>query len=409
MRPMRLRSMFGTRLRCPFCYREVNRREVRYRCSGRNLPGREPCEIAVDPDRRRETGYQGVSRRVFTPADRHYLQQLWPLRIADCDRCGAPSGERACPHCHSTLPSDFADSQSPLIAVVGAYGTGKTVYFTVLAHLLLNRFASRFDASVELFGDQQGGSESGREWINGNIETLFSERYLFPQTSRAVGGRKEPVLIQWRRRTPFGVKSIYLSFYDTAGEDLGGQDRARELRYLSAADGVVVLLDPFTLRAAREEIGEPAGLPESVPEPPEMVLQRVTEALREGHTSVRRGQITLPVAAAFAKIDAFFDHIPPQSPIRRVAEPTAGFDEATSQEIHEHVQSLLQRWDGMKLDQHLRLNYRDFRYFAVSALGEPPDYAQSRVSPRGVRPLRVEDPLLWLLSRLGTVPLTKGR
>lgn len=395
-------------LRCPFCYRAIaTRHAVEYRCSGRNRPGLEACEITVDQDRKRETGYQGASRRVFAiPAPTRFARSP---RIAECDQCGAPSGERACPHCHSTLPSDFAQSKSPLIAIVGAYGTGKTVYFTVLAHQLLDKFGSRFDASVELFGDQQGGSESGRDWINGNIDTLIHERHLFPQTSRAVDGRKEPVVIQWRYRTRLGVKSNYLSFYDTAGEDLGGQDRARDLKYLSAADAVLVLLDPFTLKTARDELADQNGLPDSAPEPPEMVLQRVTEALRESHRSFRRGEIRMPIAATFAKIDAFFEHIPAQSPIRRVTDPGDGFDERESLEIHEHVRSLLQRWDGMKLDQHLSLNYSDFRYFAVSALGEPPDYEQSRVSPRGVRPLRVEDPLLWLLSRLGTVPTLKGR
>ena len=42
--------------------------------------------------------------------------------------------------------------------------------------------------------------------------------------------------------------------------------------------------------------------------------------------------------------------------------------------------------------------------FAVSALGAPPDYANSIVDARGVRPFRVAEPLLWLLSQFQVIP-----
>ena len=51
----------------------------------------------------------------------------------------------------------------------------------------------------------------------------------------------------------------------------------------------------------------------------------------------------------------------------------------------------------------MRLNYKDFRYFGVSALGAEPDYENATVAAGGVRPHRVEDPVLWLLSKAGTV------
>lgn len=56
-------------------------------------------------------------------------------------------------------------------------------------------------------------------------------------------------------------------------------------------------------------------------------------------------------------------------------------------------------WEASDIDVHLRLNYSDFQYFAVSALGAEPDYDQGRVDPGGVRPHRVEDPILWLLAK----------
>jgi hypothetical protein len=49
------------------------------------------------------------------------------------------------------------------------------------------------------------------------------------------------------------------------------------------------------------------------------------------------------------------------------------------------------------IDAHLRLHYKKFRYFAVSSLGAEPDYLGGVVDAGGVRPFRVDEPLLWLL------------
>ena len=71
--------------------------------------------------------------------------------------------------------------------------------------------------------------------------------------------------------------------------------------------------------------------------------------------------------------------------------------------VHEHMLALLHEWNAQDIDTHMRLNFADFRYFGVSALGAEPDYETSTVAAGGVRPHRVEDPVLWLLSKSGTV------
>ncbi len=64
---------------------------------------------------------------------------------------------------------------------------------------------------------------------------------------------------------------------------------------------------------------------------------------------------------------------------------------------------MLHEFGADDIDQHLQLNYADFRYFAVSALGAAPDYETAAVDAGGVRPFRVEEPLLWLLHRFGVI------
>lgn len=385
---------------CPYCYRGIRHREIKYLCSGRSAPGYQPCSRSRDSRRELETGFQGEMRPVFSPPG--VMAKLRPGNLGECPTCHASSGVRACPHCHTPLPPGFAAATSPLIAMVGAYGAGKTVYLSVLAQQLRNTLGRRFDADIRLSGDRQGEASSGLDWLQQNVDSVFEDHRLFPATQPTPDGRKEPVVYEWRRRGALGVSTSYLSFYDTAGEDLGGQDSARDLKYLASADALLLMLDPFTLRAAREEAGIPDDLAGSR-ETPDEALARVTTALLEAQGRVGK-QVKIPVAATFAKIDAFFGQLGPDHPIRQVGEPTGFYDEAAGSELHEHVRALLHDWGGDRIDDHLRTNYSRFRYFPVSALGEPPDYQNATVSERGVRPLRVEEPLLWLLSQFNVVP-----
>ena len=105
----------------------------------------------------------------------------------------------------------------------------------------------------------------------------------------------------------------------------------------------------------------------------------------------------------FTKIDAFFPKLDRGNPLMTTAPAMQAYPDADGQAVHEHILALLHQWNAQDIDTHLRLNYSNFRYFGVSALGAEPDYENLRVAAGGVRPHRVEDPVLWLLSKTGTV------
>jgi len=87
-----------------------------------------------------------------------------------------------------------------------------------------------------------------------------------------------------------------------------------------------------------------------------------------------------------------------------VTAPAApAYDDADGLAVHEHMLALLHQWNVQDIETHMRLNYKKYRYFSVSALGAEPDYENSTVAPGGVRPRRVDDPVLWLLRETGTV------
>jgi hypothetical protein len=410
-----------SQLACPFCYHQIDGAVLWFQCKGRGTAQRDGCVAIVDDARTRETGFSEPMLPTFAPP----RGQRKSARKAFCSSCGGITGIRACSCCHTPLPANFGQSFSPLIAMVGAKGTGKTVYLTVLAKELRSReLRTRFSADVRLTGDGQGGFRSPQGWLKHNVDRMFNDHRLFDKNPQAINGRQEPLVFEWRglsqsrwagdlRRLSRGqldqvgnpvYTTSYLSFYDTAGEDLGSLRSAHDLDYIGAADALILLLDPFMLPKARERLNLPPSAITSS-EPTIDVLSRVTESLRTSLGVDGSVRIAKPIAVAFAKMDAFFGDLGDDHPLRE--EPSASepaYDEQFGQATHEHVAALLREWQGDDIDIHLRYNYENFRYFFVSALGAEPDYDTAMVEPGGVQPYRVNEPLLWLLSHFRVVP-----
>ncbi|MEV5689690.1 hypothetical protein [Micromonospora globbae] len=390
-----------TSLSCPYCYSKIDMRAPWFRCTGRRPPGKEPCAPRWDTDRERELGV----KEMVLPSFAGPRRGLRTVIAAACPDCGVESAVRVCPTCHSRLPATFGEGRSPLIAMAGARHTGKSVYLKVLSHQLRNGMGRRFGADIRLVGDTQFSAETGggADFLDPAGE-LFPDGGLYQRTNQAKRGRREPIVFAWRQtRRITGYDTTFLSFFDTAGEDLAAQETVDNLGYLGAADALILLLDPFMIPQARDRIRLPKAALDITARTID-VVSRVTENLRLSHRLGGRRNIPIPVAVAFAKIDAFFDVLGPEHPLVRRPQPGPYYDEQAGRDTHEHVRALLHDWGADDIDTHLRLNYKRFRYFAISSLGTEPDYDNNRVDARGVQPFRVDEPLLWLLSEFNVVP-----
>ncbi|MBM2620832.1 hypothetical protein JIG36_35565 [Actinoplanes sp. LDG1-06] len=400
-RPVRPRVSSRGRLSCPYCYSAIRRRaDLWFACTGRKQPGKEVCRPVVDEARRSLTGYAVPSRPVFPPPST-LLPFTGTSSTADCPDCGGPTGIRVCPHCHTRLPAVFGESASPMIAMVGARATGKSVYLTVLTHQMRSVLFREFDADVR----QVGGD--GSDWLDQNTRRLYEDRSLLATTARAFDGRTEAMVLEWRtrERTWLGqnrFRSSYISFQHGLGDDLTDDTYPGGSRYLGAASHLILLLDPTQLPGAAERLRLPvSGRPYI--DPVRDVLNWVTETLKStDHWNGR--MITLPVAVVFTKMDAFYSALGKTHPLLLTQRRPGGYDEQHGRLVHELVSVFLDSWNGQDINRTLRANYRDYQYFFVSALGAEPNYENATVSPAGIRPERVEEPLLWLLHRAGVVP-----
>ncbi len=383
---------------CPFCFHKIDPSRLWYQCLGR---GNTECKKSVDEARQKLTKSTRETYPTFAP----------PERVngpAKCPECGGKTNLRACPDCHTALPSDFADSKSPMIGLVGSKGSGKTVLMTVLVKQLKDVVGKRYDAAIRLATDNPDGHQGLSDYQANRESPLYRDRRLpLPTAQLAAREHAAPLLLRWQQETVrlgrSSVRSTLLSFVDTAGEDLNDVSTTFTLQYLSVCDGLIVVLDPFALPGARARLNLPDAAIKVTDDAPLDVVSNITEMLKVEHNIRKRRKISVPVAVVFTKIDAFFPALDRGNPLMAATPGVPAYVNADGMAVHEHMLALLHEWNAQDIDTHMRLNYADFRYFGVSALGAEPDYDNSTVAAGGVRPHRVEDPVLWLLAKSGTV------
>jgi ABC-type dipeptide/oligopeptide/nickel transport system ATPase component len=388
----------ATKTACPFCFTIIDSSSLWFQCSGR---GNADCKPDEDSDRERArlTGNRTPTFPTF-PAPKGRGPAL-------CPTCGGEARRRACPACRTALPIDFVGTVNPMIGLVGSKGSGKTVLMTVLVKQLREQVAARFNADIRIATDNPDGQQGIATYRKQREVPLFGDLRKLPEKNDRYGSSLRqyatPIVLRWRAKKP-----TMLALIDSAGEDLGDEASTHTLRYLEACEYLIITLDPFSLPSARARINLPEEAKQVDDEVPIDVVANITSFLRTYRKVATNRKIKVPVAIVFTKIDAFYPTLDPGNPIMASASAGPAYDETDGQQVHEQMRALLTEWDAGALDRHLEQNYENYRYFAVSSLGAEPDYARSRVAAGGVRPHRVQDPVLWLMSKAGTVKSVKS-
>lgn len=373
------RARAGVALRCPWCWQPTTPARLHRRCP-------DACADEVE---------------------------TFPAGMALCPHGREPTPARYCPNpaCGKRLEHDYITTPSRIIAVVGSSESGKSTYVGVLINELRNRVGAAFNGmSVDLVGDASRAryDEVFRKLLYDQHRTLRrtdSVRALHAleplMFMLRFPGRDRP----WRRDRLTAVMTV---FYDTAGEDILDADhRERLARYLTAADGIVFVLDPLqvaSVRAAVDGVVRPGRVQDQVG-----MLQGLAEVLRRGQGQTGAARIRTPLAVVVAKTDALGGLLPSGTALDQPGQHDGVYDDADGRRCHDEVRAVLGSWtDGAGLVNTVQNAFADHRFFALSALGLPPESADE-LSPQGIHPLRVEDPMLWLLGRFGLVPVRKSQ
>ncbi|MFI6902305.1 hypothetical protein ACIBKY_13660 [Nonomuraea sp. NPDC050394] len=374
---------------CPYCFTKVAPGRIAFRCLG---AGGRAKGCAPRPDTVLGAFRGGAGDPVLPPV----FTARRAGRRAACPSCSRESAWRVCPSCHSRLPAEYCANPGKIVALVGAKHAGKSTYIAVLVHELMNRVGEELHSSIVPCDDRT--IERYKQDFAG---PLYGERKLLLSTQSAVASPRDPLVYLFTRtvgRLRRRTASLTLVLFDTAGEDLRQREMSElHLRYLSAADAVIFLLDPLELPgahaaltgAARARSGTLAG---DLMSDQMDVVARVTELLRG-----KSGKLTIPAAVALSKIDELRESMERQSALHRAREPIGALDLDDRDAVDEQVRSLLHQWEAGMIDRYLQQHYTTYALFGLSALGSVPE--GEAVARSGIRPYRVEDPLLWLLYR----------
>jgi hypothetical protein len=379
-------------LACPYCYHAFAARDILFRCTGRADIGGFACELRRDEVLEKE---MRQSANLLPPVFR-------PEKSTDeatCPQCQQRTRIQVCPRCHSRLPATFMSVEGRLIALAGPSLSGKTAFMTVLIHELRHAAGERLNASAT------GADDTTNERFSRDYESpLYRRSLLFARTTTSGQDNITPLVFRFMmnqrtllRRRP---QELLLSFADGAGEDLVSPLKVELMaRYLAAADGVIALIDPLQLPRVRRLLGSTLNLPPLLPPDQVSAFMRVTDLLLAGSGGTI---VDKPVSIVLTKIDTLWNQLPRDSVLRLPVDVSPFFNAADSLAVQREVATLLADWGAGEIVDLAREHYRCSRFFAVSSLGEQPTDS-NRVSPRGVRPYRVTDPFLWLLSEFGFV------
>ncbi|MGW4423124.1 TRAFAC clade GTPase domain-containing protein [Streptosporangium sp. NPDC004631] len=376
---------------CPYCFVKTPSKRIAFRCLG--TTGR-TAGCAPVPDQA-----LGVFRGGSTvPALPPVFAVRRPGRRAVCPTCSRETAWRVCPSCHSRLSAEYCANPGKIVALVGAKHAGKSTYIAVLIHELMNRVGEELNSSLVPCDDR-----TIERYKQDFARPLYGERKLLVSTQSSANAPRDPLVYLFTRtlggRLRSRTASLTLVLFDTAGEDLRQREISElHLRYLNAADAVIFLLDPLELPGAQTALSGAARerggtLADDLMSDPADVVVRVTEMLRKRSG----GRLAIPVAVALSKIDEMRESMERQSALHRTRDQIGALDLNDREAVDEQVRALLYQWQAGMVDRYLNQQYTDYALFGLSSLGAVPE--GETVARSGIRPYRVEDPLLWLLYR----------
>jgi GTPase SAR1 family protein len=382
---------------CPFCFNKFGAAQIEFRCTNSSCSDR-TVDVIYDK-------YQGIKSgspmgKVFTLQTNllsKVMGRISSAREAKCPTCTRTTAKRVCPICHFELMYDTGTTQEEVIAVIGGVSTGKSSYISVLIQRLKNEVGADFNAAIMAIGD------STRErYRNDFYKPIYQDRTIVKKTqSGALNSRtKIPMVFRITIDDKGRRRAVNLVLFDTAGEDMGSMDlMSTEARYILYSDAIIFLLDPLQIDSVREQLPKadlPIELPDAAPLP---IVERLYELHQQHFNMKSEEKIKKPIAFALAKIDALYSIIDPSSVLRYTSNHQGALNLSDTQSVHTEISSYLQAWLGPNFNNLTNIHFKNYKYFGLSALGAPP--VNGNVG--SVSPLRVEDPLLWILSELSLI------
>ncbi|MCL6573128.1 MAG: hypothetical protein K6T88_15835 [Bacillus sp. (in: Bacteria)] len=391
---------------CPFCFSTFQHEDVVFRATHH----REDDEaLALQEDEllnnyRAKFGLAGIDEleAIIYPSMIPTENMLFSdhVLMGVSDKYSVVTRNRLCPSCHNDLPVTAAKHPSNIVSIVGATSVGKSVYMTSLIHTLQHVTANNFNAACLPLDN-----EISRRFRQDYEIPLFEKGNLFAPTAKSK--RQEPFLFQFIFKDE-GQSPLTLVFFDVAGEGMTDKEYIKlHAAHIKNSAGILFLVDPMQIRAIREkmihQMGEkPGEIVAQGDEPREVVISLFGDFIAH----LENSKTTIPTAVVLTKSDLLIalkhddsEYIRTNSNVFRNVEHRGHLDLDEFENINGEIRRFLEKVDTPFVNA-LDVYFKDTSYFAVSSLGSNPNKQQVTGI---ISPIRVDEPFIWLLYKLGFI------
>ncbi|MDR0887681.1 MAG: hypothetical protein LBM39_00640 [Candidatus Methanoplasma sp.] len=408
----------GVTYTCPFCFQSIDLNRIHYQCSN-------PACTKIFLREVKESGNKDslrylsrnaeeeidIENSIFIGKDpagpapvttnKHIIRNSSSI----CNICNRPAYTRLCPICHNRIEPG-AEEGNTVFVVLGPKGAGKSHYIAVLINQLMNSFSPEFGAVM-----QPGGDRTTQKYREIYYNRLYVEGRKLAPTLSFEDSREAREPIIYYLRFPEGNpifpqgKVFTLVFFDTAGEDLDSANKMMSLNlnsFISIASGIVFLVDPLQIPYINTRIRM-----DNKPLPGKNVtdiLSNIANIIRTNHSLRQKEIIPIPLAVVLTKSDILMK-VPENDEESNILfglnsslyidRVRGKLDMDNFEQISVEIEEYMRRTVSGSFTQTVK-EFRDSSYFAVSSLGSNPS---GTMLTRGVSPMRVEDPFIWLLYR----------
>lgn len=382
---------------CPYCFEEFNASEIMFRC------GNTKCKNENDPVLAK---FWGDMRRALPsfPGKKTGLFGTGIPESGICPECGQSSSNMICPHCHNRIPKEMVENKGYIISIIGARSSGKTNYITVLIDQLSKQLSKLGGLAImaSAVADEPKYRTSVR--YNEDFYNILYRNKTCPAQTQ-IGDEKNRVPLIYRltsanKKAP----TVHLVFYDTAGENFNDPQNIKDnVKFINKSDAFIFLLDTFQIRYVKDKLGLPD---EQGDLKYDAILENIVSHFIEGDKSEKKAHFAKPMALTFSKIDAiisqpelFEDTAIPGMSMQQNSPFLDGHGLSLKDidSVSDGIAQALNLWGESDFRQNIANNYKNYKFFGISALGQKPnaDNEIERISP-----YRVLDPIIWILHEL---------
>ncbi|MDO4555242.1 MAG: hypothetical protein Q4B70_08885 [Lachnospiraceae bacterium] len=350
------------------------------------------------------------------------------------------SNTMACPHCHNILPQNFFRYDMISIGLAGSVATGKTVF---MASLMMNGFRILNKANMTVRNAHGNPLDPEKIKMERISQKLFKDQICPDPTNKSF---QQPVYLEMNLKLEKENRTFLVTFYDVAGETIRNEAGSGKTIFARHVDGIIFFVDPSQMF-----LRQPIPLKTTVDEKKILssmrLLSPAEQAAMQRDNKMRGSQpVWLDFGTSFEEEDENLNYERNPETIldslrmgigdselgnKYIALTVAKCDQLSELEEFREIPAsslLFERPDlkngWMDMDHHvvrqkilehvfeekvyhLQRNvgeYKGSALFCISALGcetRQEEYQQAMitraVSP--IRPIRVEEPFLWLLMK----------